>query len=120
MGETFGEMMRNLRLKAGKTMGDMARYLSVSVTYVSDVERGTRAPLTPEKILKVADYLNVDSKPLLATAARSRGAFELNVNVATSPKAMEVGALLMRGWSDLSEDELEQIKAIIGSKEKHK
>ncbi|RKG66726.1 XRE family transcriptional regulator [Corallococcus sp. CA054B] len=120
MGETFGEMMRTQRLKTGKTMGDLARYLGVSVTYVSDVERGTRAPLTPEKILKVANYLDVDSKPLLASAALSRGAFELNVNVATSAKAMEVGALLMRGWSDLSDDELGDIQKIIRRKEKSK
>jgi transcriptional regulator with XRE-family HTH domain len=112
MKKEFGELLRRLRVKADRSMGQVARQLGVSVTYISDVERGKRAPLRPERIEKVAKYLNADPADLLDAAGRSRGVFELDA-AAVSPKAREVGAALMRGWPGFSDDKLEKIAAAI-------
>lgn len=97
-------------------MSEVALRLEVSVVYVSDVERGNRAPLTPERILRTAHFLGVDPEPLLIAAARSRGAFELDAT-RVSGKAREVGAALMRGWKDLNDEDLEKIARIVRRRE---
>lgn len=108
----FGTLLRTARDRAGKSMGEVARHLKVSVPYISDVERGNRSPLASERVLAVAEFLACDPKPLIHAAAREKGAFELDARSVTC-KAQEVGAALARGWSDLSEEDLEKIKAIL-------
>ncbi|WP_437982910.1 helix-turn-helix domain-containing protein [Sorangium sp. So ce117] len=108
----FGTLLRDLRRKAGKTLEDVAQTLEVSIPYVSDVERGNRAPFSPGKIYAVASLLKVDPERLLVAAAESRGAFELDPK--KSQLHREVGAALMRGWSELTDAELEKIRAIVG------
>jgi transcriptional regulator with XRE-family HTH domain len=112
MENTFGRLLRSVRERAHRSIGDLARHLDVSVVYVSDVEKGRRAPLTLPRILAAAEFLGVDPEQLVAAAAKSKGAFVLDAETA-SPKRMEVGAALMRGWADLSEEELEQISTIV-------
>lgn len=116
MNEEFGRILRHHREKAEKSMGELARHLGVSVPYLSDVERGNRLPLTKERIYKTAELLDLNPEILLTVAAQSRGAFELDATE-VSQKAREVGAALMRGWSDLSEEDLEKIHQIVGSGE---
>jgi transcriptional regulator with XRE-family HTH domain len=111
----FGRLLRELRTKAGKTMGDLARLLKVSVSYVSDVERGARAPLVRDKIISVAAFLQADANPLLIAAAQSRGAFELDANV--NSRARELGAALTRTWSDLSDEQLDKISRVVAGEE---
>jgi transcriptional regulator with XRE-family HTH domain len=115
MEKTFGRLLRSLREKAGKSMGDLARHLDVTVVYVSDVEKDRRAPLTLPRIMAVAEFLDCDPGPLVVAAAKSKGAFVLDAETA-SPKRMEAGAALMRGWADLSDEELEQISTIANRK----
>lgn len=113
MGAGFGDLLKEWRGRAGKSMGDIARYLSVSITYVSDVERGVRPPYVTEKIMKVAHFLNIPPhgiEQLLHAAAQWRGTYELNVG---TQQHNDVAAALMRGWSSLSENQLQQIQAIV-------
>ena len=62
MPERFGEMLREQRRQAGRTLGHLSKLLGVSVVYLSDVERGNRKPLNNERILKVAEFLATDAK----------------------------------------------------------
>jgi transcriptional regulator with XRE-family HTH domain len=119
MQRGFGELLRDTRKKAGKSMLDLARGLDVSVVFISDVERGNRAPFTSEKILKVAELLDVDPEPLLQAAAETRGAFELDATQ-VSGKARQVGAALMRGWTELNEKDLDMIAQIVRRRGKSK
>jgi len=96
-------------------MGELARHLGVSVTYVSDVERGTRAPLTSDRIAHAAAFLGVDASELLQAAAAARGAFELDASRAR-PKALEVGSALARGWADLTDEELDAIASLLSKR----
>lgn len=117
MANTFGELLRKERKRADRTMGDVAEHLSVSVAYISDVERGNRAPLTADRLARVVEFLGIqDSAPLYLAAADSKGAFELDASTA-SPTAREVGAALMRGWNDLSDEDLELIRKILRGRE---
>jgi transcriptional regulator with XRE-family HTH domain len=54
-------MLREAREAAGKSQGELARALGVSVTYVSDVERNTRAPFTPVRAWMAADFLGANA-----------------------------------------------------------
>lgn len=116
----FGDLLRALRTQSGKSMGDLARYLEVSVPYVSDVERGHRPPLTRERLDKAATFLGVRPEILQVAAAESRGSFELLVTPESSLKARELGASLMRNWDDFTDDDIDQIKAAIERLKKKK
>jgi transcriptional regulator with XRE-family HTH domain len=93
-------------------MGDLARVLQVSVPYISDVERGRRCPLGPDKITKIAEAFGISADRLHAAAAVSRGAFELDA-ASVTPKGREVGAALMRGWSHLTDEQLDEIARVL-------
>ncbi len=110
MKRQFGKTLRCLRTQAGKSMGELARYLEVSVPYLSDVERGNRAPLTTQNIVKAAQFFNIDPQPLLEAAVEWRGHVELE---APAGRAREVGVSLMRGWENLEEEDLDEIERIL-------
>jgi len=111
MSRQFGRLLRKTRTEAGLTMGDLARALTLTVPYISDVERGNRGPLSVDRIIQAAKQMKTDPTPLLAAAAEERGTFELPTR--SSPKAREVGAALMRGWGGLSDEELEKIAGVL-------
>lgn len=108
----FGSLLRKTRSDAGKTMGELARELEVSVTYVSDVERAKRPPLSSDRILKASAFLGCDPTELLKSAAAFRGSVELSL-AGASARAQAVGAALMRGWPELRDDELDEIERIV-------
>lgn len=109
--ERFGRRLRSEREKAKVTLTKLAEHLGISIPYLSDIERGNRAPFDNAKILAAADLLNIHSKELLREAAVSRGVIELNANV--PPKQREVAAMLMRGWNDLTDDQLNKIESAL-------
>jgi transcriptional regulator with XRE-family HTH domain len=111
MSEAFGRLLRGARQAAGKTLEDLAIYLNVSIPYISEVERGNRAPLTPLKIREASALLGVRPDALLQAAAESRGYFELVAPPNEAGKA--AGAALMRGWSDFSPDDFNRISSMI-------
>lgn len=52
----LGQIIRKKRQAAGKTMGNLARHLGVSVVFVSDVERG-KAMYSREQLKKVEELI---------------------------------------------------------------
>lgn len=115
MANEFGELLRALRIAAAVSLGELSRHLEISVTYLSDVERGTRAPLSPARIGKTANFLGLtaaDATRLLEVAAKSRGFFELAAEN-MSPTGSKVGAALMRGWPQYTEADLERIAKLL-------
>ena len=114
MPERFGDALRSERRNAGKTLGDVAKLLGVSVVYVSDVERGNRRPFGNERILKIAKFLEAEPAPLIAAADVERGVIEYDITKAKPLEADVVGGLvsgLARGG--VTEDQLERIKKIL-------
>lgn len=110
----FGVMLRDAREIAGRSMGELARHLDVSVPYLSDVERGFRPPLVDDRIMKAAAFLGASPDPLLKAAAEARGAFQLSA--AVNPTARQVGAMLSRQWNaddGLSQSKLKRIREVL-------
>jgi transcriptional regulator with XRE-family HTH domain len=68
MARTFGDLLREQRLRAEKSLQDVAKHLDVSIAYVSDVERGRRGAFKTDRIHRIAEFLKVDPEPLLAAA----------------------------------------------------
>ena len=92
----FGSLLRQTRQAAKKPLGALARALDVSVVYVSDIERGNRAPFRAELIEKAADFLGVDARELLRAAAEVKGAVQGRTDH-LPPQAREFVAGLARG-----------------------
>ena len=113
---TFGALFRETRERAGKSMGDIARHLKVTVPFVSDVERGRRGPFTTEKVIAASNLLGVAPDRLLQAAAKDRKTIELSA-AGARPKMLQVGAGLMRHWKTLTDKQLEEIEKVLGESE---
>jgi transcriptional regulator with XRE-family HTH domain len=116
MSQRFGDALRRARRKGGKTLSDLAGLLGVSIVYVSDVERGNRKPLSSDRILKAARFLQIDPAPLLIAAAKERGVIEYEISKARPLEAEVVGGLvsgLARGG--VTDDQLRGIQQILNS-----
>jgi transcriptional regulator with XRE-family HTH domain len=94
MSKLFGDLLRDYRVDAGVSLITVARHLGLSVPYVSDIERNKRAPLTRERILKVAELLNVRPETLLTAAAEQAGIIERKPDQAEVPQHT-MGRLLL-------------------------
>lgn len=118
MAERFGTALRRHRREAGKTLGDLARLLGVSIVYISDVERGNRRPLSNERILKIAEFLGVQPRHLIKAADRERGFIEYDMAEASELEADVVSGLvggLARGG--VSTSQLQRIQSILRNRE---
>jgi transcriptional regulator with XRE-family HTH domain len=114
MSERFGDLLRQQRRKADKTLGDVARLLGVSVVFLSDVERGNRRPLGNERLIRIAEFLDVDPAPLIEAADRERGFIEYDIRKARPLEADVVGGLvagLARGG--VTDEQLHNIQKIL-------
>lgn len=109
----FGSLLRRLREDARISLGDLARHLQVSTPYLSDVERGNKKPLSGENIREAATLLGIDPTALLKAAIADRHALEIDLSGAR-PRTIEVGAALMRGFSELDDAELDAISEVLG------
>ena len=116
----FGEILRRLRRKANKTLGELSRMLNLSTVYISDVERGNRKPFTRERILKIADFLGVDAGELLAAADKERGVIEYDLDNAASQLEVEVVGGLVTGLArgGVSREQLLEIQDILKDQDK--
>ena len=70
MTETFGKKLRNLRVNSEIGLREMARLISKSPGYLSDVEHDHVPPPSEDVILKIAAALNVDKKELLTVVRK--------------------------------------------------
>lgn len=57
---SFGDILHQLREKKDVTLRELARKIEVSAPFLSDVEKGRRAPLTAERLEAVVRALNLD------------------------------------------------------------
>lgn len=59
---SFGEVLHQLRKKKDVTLRELARKINVSAPFLTDVEKGRRAPLTAERLEAAVLALNLDKK----------------------------------------------------------
>jgi HTH-type transcriptional regulator, competence development regulator len=64
----FGEIIRVRRLEKGLKLRRLAKMLDVTPSYLSRIEAGVVPPPKEEKILRMAELLDLNSDQLLASA----------------------------------------------------
>lgn len=119
MSDRFGDLLRKMRRKADKTLGDVALLLGVSVVFISDVERGNRNPFNNDRIIRISEFLNEDPSPLIEAADRERGLIEYSIREARPLEADVVGNLisgLVRGA--VTDSQLHRMKLILSEEAK--
>jgi len=99
----FGDRLRELReakLKSDPafTLRKFAVAVGISPTFLSKVERGEFDPPRPEKIMRMAELLDVDADELLALAGRVDP--ELSEIIRKKPSVLPDLLRSTRGMSD--------------------
>lgn len=112
---SFGAYVRRAREAKGLRMKDLAKELDCTVVYLSEIELSRKAPPSQEKISKIAEVLEIDSKFLQGLAAASKPRLELELE-SMPARYQQFAMALARSWNDLSED---QMKRIIQTLEEH-
>ena len=68
MDDSFGKILRYLRLNAGVGLRELANLINKSPGYLSDVEQDRVSPPSEAMILDIAGVLNIDKNLLLSAA----------------------------------------------------
>ena len=116
MGDSFGKILRDLRLKAKIGLRELAAIIKKSPGYLSDVEQDRVPPPSETMILDIARALNVDKKDLLLAAQKMDP--ELSVYVAQKPQAADF--LRIAKDQDINGDDWEMLSQLakrLGKKE---
>ena len=85
--DTFGKLLRSLRLASGIGLRELSRLIEKSPGYLSDVESGNVPAPSEETIVQIANALNVDKKALLGRAKKVDP--ELSQYVVDQPQAAD-------------------------------
>jgi transcriptional regulator with XRE-family HTH domain len=87
MTDSFGKILRGLRLEADVGLRELARLIGKSPGYISDVEQNNVPPPSEQVIVKIASVLNIDREILLKAARKMDP--ELTSYVAEEPHAAD-------------------------------
>jgi transcriptional regulator with XRE-family HTH domain len=66
---TLGEVIRNARVAAGRSLRELAKALGITPSYQSDIENDRRVP-SEEVLKKIADLLSLNCEELMALGGR--------------------------------------------------
>lgn len=114
MGGNFYDLFRAERKRSGRSMGAVARHIHVSITFLSDVERGVRPPLSPERIRRAAEYMGSNDATLTALLRAAQAAANaIELPLPSSERGREAGAALQRGWASFDDETFERIMGVI-------
>lgn len=113
----FGKTVRKLRIDKGVTLKAMAEALGKTSAYLSAVETGRKNP--PDQLVRnIAAFFDLSQSEvgdLIKAAHESRS--EVNISMMGFNDAQrEVAAAFARQFSSLTEDELNQIRGLLGKK----
>jgi len=87
MTDTFGKILRKLRMQSGMGLRELARLIDKSPGYLSDVEQDNVPPPSEEVIINIAAALNVNKNLLLLAAHKMDP--ELSNYIAEEPQAAD-------------------------------
>ncbi len=96
----FGTALRDAREKSSVRLCELAERLSVSVPFLSDVEKGRR-PLSEERIRIAAKFLKTDLISLLEVATKDRGKITLEFDASLNPSVLRAMTRLAMNWPKL-------------------
>lgn len=104
--EPFGSQLRKTRKKAGLKASDLASALDVSRPYITNVEKGLKAPLTGARLYQLQHM--IDTLKLHKAAALDRGYVQLTLD-ANEALQLDVASRLAYLWPTLTDEDLERI-----------
>lgn len=119
MPESFGTYIRRTRIKARKTLKDVAGEVNVTPAYIWDIEKGRRAPPSPDKIERWAATLGLATADLLDRARVARKSVELPLSNGSSEDGNLRNSLslaLAREWEGLEPRKLEELLKVLKEK----
>jgi len=102
--KTLGEHIRDARVAKGSSLRELARQLTITPSYLSDIENDRRVPA--EQVLRaIANLLQLDFDTLMAMAGR------LSAKAERYMKRHPTAGMLFRRISDqnLPEEELKKL-----------
>lgn len=111
----FGQRLRDLRAERGIALGDMARALDVSPTYLSALEHGRRGRPSWGFVQRVIQYFNIiwdDAEALQKLADLSHPRVVVDT-AGLAPRATRVANRLSRCIGDLADEDLAALEAIL-------
>ena len=88
----FGQTVRKRREEIGLGLRELARQVPMAAAYLSKIERGQFKPPAEEKIVKIADILDLDRDELLGLAGRVATDLEEAIRQRPGPMAKAVRA----------------------------
>ncbi len=111
----FGEKMRELRKRQGVTQTQMAQALGVTSAYLSALEHGHRSRPSWYLVQGIDQFFNLiwdeaEEIERLANLSHPRVAID---TVGLSAEATELANLLSTKISDLDEDQIKAIRAVM-------
>ena len=114
MENLYGNLARDTRVRARKSLKEVADALDFSVVYISDIERGNRRAPTTEVVRRWATIVNGDPDQFQRYAELDRRDVELPINRSNVDWiGNEAAVLLARSWEGLTAEQLEQIVRIV-------
>lgn len=107
----FSDALKQARRNAGKKLRETSKHIGVSLSYMSDIERGHRNPPEPDVVRKLEKYLGVEDGRLvqLAQDVRQRRPTDLAQTIQQRTNLSEL-FFRIREYSD--EDLLKLIESI--------
>lgn len=87
---TFGELLHQLRRRAGMTQADLAAAVDFSISHISNLEKNQRLPSVALVLEKFVPALGLQDEPRLAQqlidgAAQARGEWPVGIQTSQSP-----------------------------------
>lgn len=118
---TFAECIRSLRIKAGKSMGQVARELKISTVYWSEVEAGKKPAFPPGKVemALLAEVLQASVDVLRLTAESDRQKRKVQKAFPCEEQYEELALAFGRRLTnkDLTDAQMRRIQDILNTKE---
>jgi transcriptional regulator with XRE-family HTH domain len=121
MENSFGETLREVRIKAGVGLRELARLVRKSAGYLSDVENGRVPPPSEAVIMEITSALRVEKEVLLSAASKVDP--ELSRYVAERPQAADFLRMAKEeDWEDGEWERFAQIAKLtrLGKREDNK
>lgn len=118
---SFGKLIKEKRLKKNMTMKDVANRLDLSVSYLSDIEKGRRNPLELDKLQELSKILSLtqeEENQMMDLAGKERNEVSPDLSNYVVKNQVVTDALRTAKNVDISEQEwFDFIEKILNKKE---
>jgi len=107
--ETFGKILRRLRLNNRMGLRELAAYVQISPGYLSDIEQENVPPPKAEVVLALAEALAADKGVLLSAAGRLDP--EVSLYITNKPGAADF--LRMARDKEFDDDDWDRLRKMV-------